>query len=316
MIKFSFSFIVSVLVLLLLNFLHYNTYSQVTGEVNVMDRDMFYAQYSPQQQISDSMYYSRISAKWALPPIKLKHLLIANTFGIDKHHFKYDKENSFEVEPPSNVYNINHTIFINHSLSERWSLNIQFMTYLISSFEKGSDLDWRFNSNIYLEKTIYRAKGGYYLLGFGVGYLTLNGRTQVNPIVQLKSRLNEKWSFALGLPNTYIKCDIQKRHSLKLLGELNDFYTFLEPEMYFVDKSKERKVVFTTVSVGLEYNYWVAPVLGLMFKASFPVYDSFEIRDKKDNTKYEFKTSYDQPLFNIGIKFNPIRELQNSLKPL
>ena len=291
--------------------------AQVTGEVNVLDRDVFYIQYTPNIATED-FTYNRISGKLSIPPIRLKKLSLFTTIGLDIHQFDYKDSNQFrDVTALDKFYNVNLSLFANYKFSDKWSLNILAAPYIASNLEENltSD-DYNFNGLAYLERTFYFKKGGYIQLDVGAGYLTLNGTTTVNPVIQAKARFNENWSAVLGIPNTYVKWDINKRHSLKVLGEINDFAANLNGTNSFGTVNNVDRAVFTSISAGIEYNYWITPSIGVMLKATQSVWDNYELRNTDNESIYEFNTSFEHPFIGLGIKFNPIRSLQNSLNPL
>ncbi|MEL6918469.1 MAG: DUF6268 family outer membrane beta-barrel protein [Bacteroidota bacterium] len=306
------------IILFLIASLWQHVIAQVTGEVNVLDRDIFYIQYTPETGISDDINYQKWSSKLGLPPIRSGKLSIFNTLGLDVHAFDYGTSNLItDTGELEGFYNVNYSLFIHHKFSDKWSLNALATPFLLSNFEGDfSEDDFDFNGNIFLERTFFRKKGGYIKLGLGVGYMTLNGTKQVTPISQLKARFNEKLSIVLGIPNTYVKWDFHKRHSLKILGDLNDFSANLSGDNTFLNNSEEEKIVFTTVAAGLEYNLWVTPSVGIMVKGTYPIWGEYEIRDSDDASLFGFDASFDRPFIGVGLKFNPIRSLQNSLNPL
>jgi hypothetical protein len=291
--------------------------AQVTGELNVLDRDAFYLQYTP-DIATDDFTYKRISGKLSIPPIRLKKLSLFTTIGLDIHQFDYKDNNQFkDATALDKFYNVNLSLFANYKFSDKWSLNILAAPYIASNLEENltSD-DYNFNGLAYLERTFYFKKGGYIQLDVGAGYLTLNGTTTVNPVIQAKARFNENWSAVLGIPNTYVKWDINKKHSLKVLGEINDFSANLNGTNSFGTVNSVDRAVFTSISSGVEYNYWITSSIGIMLKATQSVWDNYELRNTNNESIYEFNTSFDHPFIGLGIKFNPIRSLQNSLNPL
>lgn len=289
------------------------TTAQITGEVNVLDRDIFYINYSPSLSVNDCDY-QRFSAKLGLSPIRIRKLSFYNTIGGDMHSFDYkNAESLVDASNLERFYNINYSLFSNYKLSNKWSLNALSNFFINSNLEdKLSGNDFNINGNIYAERTFFRKKGGYFLVGLGTAYMTLNGSTKLAPMVHVKARLNEHWSFVAGLPNTYVKWDINKKHSLKILGEINDFSANTNS---LAGLTNVDKAVFTVVSAGLEYNYWVSSSLGVMLRANYPVWDSYELRNSDNDAIYTFDSDFTPPIISIGIKFNPLRKLQNGLKP-
>lgn len=291
------------------------TTAQITGEANVLDRDIFYANYTTTS--TKDYDYERFSTKLGLPPIRLNKLSLYNTIGMDVHDFNYTKNHPFEdASEFERFYNINYSLFSNCKLSDKWSVNALGNFFINANLEnKISGSDIQFNGNAYLERTFLRKKGGYFLLDVGVAYMTLNGATKLSPLINVKARLNQHWSFVLGLPNTYVKWDINKKHSFKMVLDLNDFSANINSSALTNNLHNTDKIVFTTASTGLEYNYWIMPSLGVMLRANYPVWNNHEFRNIDNDAVYKFDSDFEQPFINIGIKFNPLRRLQNGLNP-
>lgn len=306
----------SIILLVVLLGLYLRIDAQVIGDLNVLDRDLASFNYIPPNASTDDFDYQRFSGKVSLPPIRKGNFSMYNMLGLDVHQFNY-KPDSLEsaLSELDGFYNISLSTFVQYKISDRWSLNGLLAPFVLSNFAGSlSSGDWNFNGYLFAERTFYRKKGGYLLLDVGAGYLTLNGTTRVNPIINLKGRFNEAWSFVLGLPNTYVKWDFHERHSIKILGDLNDFSANLSGANTFGDAENVERAVFTTLSAGIEYNYWVTQSLGLMLRAVHPVWREYELRNGDDQV-FDFDADFDQPLIAVGIKFNPIRALQNGLKP-
>ncbi|MEM9327340.1 MAG: hypothetical protein AAGA85_16860 [Bacteroidota bacterium] len=291
--------------------------SQVIGDLNVLDRDLAYFNYIPPNASTHDFDYQRVSGKISLPPIRTGKLSVYTMLGLDVHRFAYHLDTlDHSLSELEQFNNVNFSAFFQYKISDRWSVNGLAAPYLLSNFaERLSSDDLDFNGYVFLERTFVRKKGGYLLLDVGAGYLTLNGTTRINPIINLKGRWNKEWSFVLGLPNTYLKWDFHPNHSIKVLGDINDFSAHLSGSSSFGDVTNADRAVFTTIAAGLEYNYWVVPSLGFMFRATQPVWGDYELRDSDNDALLGFSSDFDQPFITVGIKFNPIRQLQNALDP-
>ncbi|WP_299162001.1 DUF6268 family outer membrane beta-barrel protein [uncultured Tenacibaculum sp.] len=285
-------------------------YGQVTGDVFVLDkdRDMFYLHYTPEIQDNSLYDYQRISAKLGLPPITFNRIALYNTVGTDYHSISYKDNKLPLLREKEKYYNVNYSLLAQYRISRNWSLNALFMPHVIGNFnEKVTSSDLNINGILFAEKrfTSKNAKN-YYILSFGVGYLTLSGKTMVNPIVNFMGSINNKITFAVGLPNTYIKYNFNKRHAIKLLGDLNDFTVDInkplvqnQPNSAAIDRS-----VFTTVTVGAEYNYWVSKSIGLMIRATHSVYEKYDFEDINEKVIYGYDTQL-RGYFSAGIKIKP-----------
>ncbi len=292
--------------------IYLNSYTQIIGEVNVLDRDVFYLDYTIPTSIDNDISYQKWSTKFGIPPIRFKKLIIVNGFGFDLHKFNYENNYTASLD---NFYNINYSLIAMYKFSGKWAVIASVSPILLSNLESNlSSDDFLLNGRIVAERTFLRKNRGYFRVALGLGYLTLNGTTQFKPIASIKSRLNEKWSFVLGIPNTYVKYDINKKHTLKALLDLNDFSANLNNMT--ITNEVYSKAVFTVASVGLEYNYWFKEPFGIMLRVTQAVYDSYELRNNDNNGIYDFNINPEQPFITVGIKFNPIREIQQKLKPL
>ncbi|MEN0002793.1 MAG: DUF6268 family outer membrane beta-barrel protein [Bacteroidota bacterium] len=303
--------------LLALLCLYQTAKAQVTGEVNVLDRDMFYFHYTPPNVISDDFEYQRFSGKLSLPPIRIGQLSLFNTFGLDVHRFNYKDDSIGESSSAlDQFYNINYSLVAAYRLSDKWSINAIVSPFITSNLEEDlSSDDVGINGNLFAEYTLMRRRGGYFKFGAGVTYVTFNGTPQLVPLTHIKARLNEQWSFVLGIPNTYVKWDINNKHSIKVLADLNDFSANLSGPTAVSQLDQADRAVFTVVSAGAEYNYWVTPSVGILFRVTQAVWNDYELRDADDQSLHDFDADFKQPFVSIGIKFNPIRKIQNSLRP-
>ncbi|MCD4835100.1 MAG: DUF6268 family outer membrane beta-barrel protein [Bacteroidales bacterium] len=300
------------IILIIVIGVYLNSYTQIIGEVNVLDRDIFYLDYTIPTSIDNDISYQKWSTKFGIPPIRFKKLNIVNGFGLDLHQFNYDNSNTTSLD---NFYNINYSLIAMYKFSGKWAVIASVSPIILSNLESNlSSDDFLLNGRIVAERTFLRKNKGYFRAALGLGYLTLNGTTQFKPIASIKSRLNEKWSFVLGIPNTYVKYDVNKKHTLKALLDLNDFSANVNN--ITITNEVYSKAVFTVTSVGLEYNYWFKEPFGIMLRVTQTVFDSYELRNNDNNGIYDFNINPEQPFITVGIKFNPIREIQQKLKPL
>ncbi|WP_109852931.1 DUF6268 family outer membrane beta-barrel protein [Aquimarina sp. AU58] len=282
---------------------------QVNGEVFVLDedRDIFYLYYTPSIIEDDLFEYQKANMKLGLPPIKMNRLTIYNTIGADYHHYKYQSSVPVFSKNIEQFYNINYSLLLNYKISKNWSFNVLAMPHIISNLEGNMEADdFNINGIVFIEKKFGKKNAtGYYKLTFGAGYLTMAGKTRINPTINLMAKVNDKLSFVLGVPNTYIKYNLNDRHSIKLLGDLNDFSANLNTPIHLRNTEIDR-AIYTSVSAGLEYNYWMTNNLGIMVRALYSVYDNYDLQDPNENTVYDFNPKSKSSIA-IGIKFNPFR---------
>ncbi len=285
-------------------FTFYNVSAQVKGEVFSVDRNVFYMNYTP-VVVQDELYdYKYASVRLGLPPIRSNKVTLYSTIGADYHHFNY--QNSQFSKHIETFYNFNLSILLRYRISEKFTINALAMPHSLSNFKSNLEADdLRLNGILFAEKVFKKSKSSnFFSVSFGVGYLTLAGETRINPVVNLMARVNDKLSFVLGMPNTYVQYDFTNKHSLRILGDLNDFSANISVPFYSSGDTinKVKRAVSTRVSAGVEYNYWLSNNWGMMLKGVYSVYDQYELWDANDNTIYEFNSEL-KPYITLGVKY-------------
>lgn len=283
----------------------------MNGQVNLKeDRDVFSVFYTPELKKDNLFSYQKTSISLSLQPLTFNRFTFYSTLGLAYHQFSYKNEVPVFSEEMEKFYATRYTLLANYILSKNWSLNAVAMPRIVSNFTNGintNNVD--INGVIFVEKKFNSKKSNrYFKLTVGVGYLTLAGRNTVNPVVNFIGKVNDHVSFVLGIPNTYIKYDFNKRHSLRLMGELNGFDAHINKTL-FVDPSKAKKIdkaIFTEASAGLEYNYWFTKSIGILIRGTHTLFSEYKLEDVDENTLFDFNSSL-KPYVSIGIKLNPFR---------
>jgi hypothetical protein len=283
----------------------------MNGQVNLKeDRNVFSVYYTPELE-SDALFsYQKGGVRFSLPPVALNRLTFYSIIGLDYHQFSYKNEADVFSKEMEKFYNIQFNVLTKYQLSKNWSLNAVAMPRVVSNFTDGiNSNNVNINGVFFVEKKFNSKKPErYFHLTVGAGYLTLAGKTTINPVINFIGKVNEHVSFVIGIPNTYVKYDFNKRHSLRVLGELNDFTSHIN-KIIFVDAAKNQKVdsvIFTEASVGLEYNYWLTKSLGILFRGTHTVFSEYKFEDVKEHTLFDFNSTL-KPYVSFGIKFNPFR---------
>lgn len=284
-------------------------FAQVGGEVFVLDRDVMYLHYTPTIIQDDLFSYQKANIRVGMKPIKQKNFTFYNTLGMDYHHFNYQESESSITNNLNNFYNINYSLLTSYKASKNWKINALFTPFVLSNLEgKLSSKDLHVNGILSTEKTFFRKnKKGFYTLVLGVGYLTISGKTNIIPVTNLMGKVNDKVSFALGIPNTYVQYNFNKKHSIKVLGDLNDFSANINSSFSLENQSEAiEQATFTTVALGLEYHYWFTKSTALMLRGTYSVYDKYTLQNAEETTLHDFNATR-KTYLTIGVKFNPLR---------
>jgi len=284
---------------------------KVNGQVNLQeDRDVFSVYYTPEFKGDALFKYQKGGVNLSLPPIALNRLSFYSTLKFEYHQFSYANDAPTYTQEMEKFYSVQYNLLAKYQLSKNWSLNGVVMPRLVSNFKHGIGMkDVQMNGVAFVEKKFNTTKKSrYFLLTVGAGYLTLAGTTAINPVVNFMGKLNEQVSFVIGIPNTYVKYNFNKKHSLRVVAALNDFTTHLNKSLY-TDVAKMKKIdraIFTEASVGVEYNYWLTRSLGVLLRGTHTVFSEYKLEDAAENKLFDFNSIL-KPYVSVGIKLNPFR---------
>jgi len=283
----------------------------LNGQVNLKeDRDVFSVYYTPELKGDGLFGYQKGGINLSLPPIAFNRLTFYSTIRLEFHQFSYKNEATAFSEEMEKFYSIQYSLLAKYQLSKNWSLNGVALPRLVSNFTNGIKMDnIQINGVAFVGKKFNtKSPNRYFHLTVGVGYLTLAGKTTINPVVNFMGKVNEHVSFVIGIPNTYVTYNFNKKHAVRLLGALNDFTSPINTPL-FVNTSKTQKiehVIFTEASVGLEYNYWFTKSIGILLRGTHTVFSEFKLEDVHEHSLYDFNATL-KPYVTLGIKFNPFR---------
>ena len=267
-------------------------YGQVNGDVNVLNKDRSSLLIQSMQSSHSLFRHRKLTVRTSLPAIQIKRLMMVHQFGADIHQFRY-KTYFPTSEQFEQVHNFNYSLFTSFKLRNAWSINQSLSAfYIASSANTFHFKDIKINGNIFAESPINKQ----FIFSFGVGYQTLFGKTSIVPTLHLKGHLQKKLSFALGLPNSYIKYDLNWQHTIAIIAAINDFETV----------SKPNKLVYGSVDIGLKYMFWLNTHWALTTQLSYPVFQTHKISTDHNKVLQDLTLPTCTTL-GLGIQFNPFR---------
>jgi hypothetical protein len=249
----------------------------------------------------DGVDFSKASAKLRLPT-QLKKGLLLNSFGVD--YYKLNYSNSFDIQTNEleKLYAINYSIGYVRPLTAKWILMGQVGTSLSSNLTRSiSSDDFIFRGGINAIK-----RGGTLenpsRLTFGLNYTTITGEPRILPMISFTKKVNDKFSYGIGFPNTHAKYNFNEKHSLKSLIWINGFYSNLGNPILVDADIEAEKASYRAVSFGLEYNYLLNSNISLILKGGYSVSNEYHLLDTNNNEVYDFDTT-PEPYFSVGLKY-------------
>ena len=283
-----------IIFIVLLSVLTFNAFAQ-------LDEGAVFVDYAIAQVSEDGVDFSTISAKFS-SPLKLKKGVLVNSVGVDYFQMNYHDNFEIETQDLENLYNINYNLRYVYPLVNKWALIGQVGTSLSSNLRSSiqSD-DFIFTGGINAVKIGGTLENPSRLV-FGLNYITLIGKPRILPMISYLKKVNDKFSYGLGFPNTHAKYNFSEKHSLKSLIWVNGFYTNLGDPIFINSNMKADKASYREISLGLEYNYALNKRTSVILKGGYNIYNEYLLLDMNNNEVYNFNTA-SEPYFSIGLKF-------------
>jgi len=273
-----------------------------------LDRNLFSFEYTLAPISNNGIDFSKTAIKLNIPT-KLKKGKLFNSIG-----FNYSQLNYYDVnindKDLEKFYGVNYGLTYMYPLSGKWKISTQGGISIVSNLTNSiSSDDLLFRGGITAIK-----KGGTInkpsKFMFGLGYTTFSGMPRLLPIISYNKQVNEKLSYRIGFPNTFTKYKFNQQKSLKFGLRLNGFYANLSNPVNATVTETSNKASFRTVSLGLEYNYWMSDIWAIFFKGTYSFYNKYELLDNNNNTTYDFGLE-PRPYFSTGIKLNLKNKFKN-----
>ncbi|MEL6811837.1 MAG: DUF6268 family outer membrane beta-barrel protein [Bacteroidota bacterium] len=238
--------------------------------------------------------------------IPMKKGVIGSSIRYDYYHFRFNERvNPFDISDFEKMHSIGLSAFYLHPLSSTCNLMISAGPALMSNFQNGITSDDLILSGRAVAIKRWGGQEKNAALMFGAAYGILFGAPNVFPIISFRKKVNDRWSYSLGLPQTGATYRINERNQVSIL---------ISPDSYFGNNSSEvsldnfetlstTKLQYLSVRTGLEHRYQLQPNITIVTKAGLVPFGDLEVRDVNNNVLYEFETD-SSPYISTGLSFN------------
>ncbi len=211
----------------------------------------------------------------------------------------------FDALSYENIHTIKSRFFFKYFINTTWSANVMFAPMLSSNFEGSlSHEDVIISSAVTLSKSWSNEKASS-LFTFGIGFGTALGAPQLIPIVSFKKKVNETWSYSLGVPRTEINYHFDSRHTLSTTASFNGLFGNISSTVDFQDLGSfvDTKLQYNSLDTSLDYRYRIQPNWTTIIKIGYSPWNQLKILDNENNEIYDFEPN--SSLFiAMGLKFN------------
>ena len=223
-----------------------------------------------------------------------------------------ESTNIIDFSTYENMNLVQANVFYRRPLKNSWSMTISFGSSLISNLEGDiSTEDFVINTIGLLSKK-WGDRGRHSVLSFGALYGTQFGQPTLLPVVSFRQKLNEQWSYSIGLPITGINYKINKKNRLSFTLQPQGIYGNNSGEVLFESGTlTNSKLQYNALRTGISYRYKILPFLSALVEGGYLPLVNLRILDKDNNEIYDFNPD-SSAYFNVGLRFGIDMKKSNS----
>ncbi|WP_369412178.1 DUF6268 family outer membrane beta-barrel protein [Hanstruepera marina] len=273
-----------------------NTIAQLT--------DIARLEYSfiPQSQSEDQ--YTRLRALFNYPIELKKDTYFVLGAEYNRVLLKLEEPYPFETQNIDNFHVIDVSIAYTFKPSNNWRYGVKFYPRIASTLtQQITKNDFFLNGGIYAIKDRTKDKNVKkpYRLVLGLTYNSTTGVPFPLPYVSYFRRLNEKWSYMLGIPKTNIRLNLNEKNLLQAFVALDGFYAHIQ-DAIIIDNKRADHISLSVVVGGLGYEYSFTDYLATYVYAGYTFRLNNVLRDVNRDEIYKLD-NINAPYLRTGLKF-------------
>ncbi|NNE31704.1 MAG: hypothetical protein HKN40_04990 [Winogradskyella sp.] len=169
--------------------------------------------------------------------------------------------------------------------SEKWRLGFKISPRIASTLTQSITQDDIFiNGGVFAinDRSKDESAKRPYRLILGLTYNTTTGLPIPLPFVSYERRINEMWSFALGVPKTNVKHYVNKKNTLQAFASVDGYFAHLQEPSLVLGKQVDN-ISLSVVVGGLGYEYKISKYLYAYIYTGYTVRLNNVLRDENRN---------------------------------
>jgi len=136
----------------------------------------------------------------------------------------------------------------------------------------------------------------------GVSYSGNRGFSFPLPFVSYYRKIDTKWSYNLGVPNTNLQYHLSKLHRLKLYVELDGFTSNIQRGILVDNSDIAESINMSLILAGLQYEFHVGDHIQFFARMSYTLSNNVRLRDENKDAILELDSS-NSYYVRTGIRF-------------
>ncbi len=227
--------------------------------------------------------------------------------GVGYQYFDFtfnESTNVVELSGYQHMHTVRSNVSYLRPLENSWGIMISVGTSLMSNFGDGiSAEDFVFNAILGLTKKWGDSTRNSNLL-VGAFYGTQFGEPTVFPALSFNQKLNEHWSYSLGIPVTGLTYTINTKHRLAVLASPQGIFGN-NSNTVAVDGNRtltDTKLQFNGINTRLTYRYLFTKNLAFVGEVGYVPNPTLKILDDENEEIFDFNPE-SGAYVNVGLRF-------------
>jgi hypothetical protein len=223
--------------------------------------------------------------------------------GVSVYSIDYNQENApYYSSAIQNITAIYTSATYNHTLNDNWAATVTFTPKVVSDLKKTGIKD--VYPGFFAGFTYKPSEGKSTSLTFGAGYNGYFGKYRFMPVVNFSGNINDKASFNIGIPATWVSYKLSAAHSLKALVATDGFYsrfTVDETNSIYNTTATTHNLEMVNINSGLEYGYHSGTEWMALIRAGYSLYNKLSMPYSGGVSDIGFKNNL---YISAGFKYN------------
>ncbi|WP_405208670.1 DUF6268 family outer membrane beta-barrel protein [Aquimarina sp. LLG6339-5] len=232
------------------------------------------------------------------------------------YDFLYKKDSfvDFDLIPYETIHNIQFRLFYRYVINDSWSCMLMFSPSISSNLEGSiSSNDLLINSIASVSKK-WGDTNTFSLLTFGIGFGTPFGEPQFFPAISFRKKVNSRWNYALGVPETSLNYTYRERHTFSGKATFSGLFGNASSSVTLPDASlqTDTKLQYNSLNTGFQYSYRIQPNWTAVISLGYAPWNRLRVLDNDNNELYDIGSN-SSFYISMGLKFN-LNKMMNENK--
>ena len=238
-------------------------------------------------------------------PLKLKSGMLTNSMSFSKYYLDYNTDETMNTATIESFKTLKYTLGYFTKINDTWRLKTNISPTISSNFESGITMDDVFlNGSLAFIRS--SKKGSLHL---GLVYNTGFGTYKPMPIISYSRKVNNVFSYMLGMPITKIEYVINPTNKANFYIKPKGFYSNISNNLIVDTTGKAEMVKYKSIQTGINYSHTIDEFWKLSLDAGYQFSTKYELLNNKESV-YEFKTK-NSFYAGLNLKFDLLKNKKN-----